>query len=442
MKRVHCLLFTTYSLLLFVSIASAAPTLTFQNDEIQSGETIIATITTTGEFEKQIETSDIKFYEGRKQVSFESDIKFYEGTNYLYIYTTRKGNFSMEISEILYKETESLQSITITKQFNITEKKIINEETNGTSTQILQIKPGFVFTTETPTIKLINKGTAELNIKYNEVEISLQPLEPYEITIIPEQVLSHLNISTYKEFSIPIIYPPANSTYISSSVKLDLRQNPELLLAELLTNTESEETIELFNFGNETITGLQITSDLTFIETEKIENISARKVKNLTITFNPEFPGHFQGNINITYTQYAKQNTLSIPLSLFILPKGSVPEDFIPINKTCEEISGTVCGSGFLCNGNATWAKSQEYCCLGTCESIEEPESEGFGYWWLIGIIILIVIGTGGYYFYRKQKKIVPKKPEEQMKESSDKYTKRLRGAMDSKRVTDKITKN
>ena len=135
--------------LFLISIATAAPILTFQNEEIQPGETILATITTVGNFEKQIEPSDIKFYEGRKQVSFESDIKFYEGTHYLYVYTTREGNFSIEISGILYKEANTLQATTITKEFNITEEKIINEETNETSTQIFQIKPGFVFTTET-----------------------------------------------------------------------------------------------------------------------------------------------------------------------------------------------------------------------------------------------------------------------------------------------------
>ena len=429
-------------LLVSISIASAAPTLTFQNNETQPGETIIATITTIGNFEKQIEPSDIKFYEGRKQVSFESDIKFYEGTHYLYIYTTREGNFSIEISEILYKEADALQATTITKQFSITEEKIIDEETNETSTQILQIKPGFIFTTETPSIKLINKGTSELSIEYAESEISLQPLETYDIVTIPEQVFSYMKISTYKEFSIPIIYPTANATFVSPSVQLDLRQSPELLLAELLTNTKSQETIELFNFGDEPITEIQITSDFDFIETEEIENMSAREVKNLTLTFDPEFPGHFQGNINITYTQYAEQQTLSIPLSLFILPEGSTTEDFEIINETCAEISGTVCESGFICSGEATFTKNQEYCCLGTCESTGEDESEGGGFGWLIGIIIIIALGFGGYYFYKKQKKVVPKKPEEQIKESSEKYAERLKGAIKPERVKGSITKS
>ena len=427
--------------LFLISLASATPTLTFQNEEIQPGETILTTISTVGNFERQIETSAIKFYEGRKQVSFEYDIKFYEGIHYLYIYTTREGTFSMEISEILYNEADVLQATTITKQFNITKQNIFNEETNETSTQILQIKLGFVFTTETPSIKLTNRGTSPLTFEYKETEISLQILENYEIETTPEQVFSYINISSYKDFSIPIIYPPANATFKSPSVQLDLRQNPELLLAELFTGTKSQETIELFNFGHDTLTNIQIESDFTFLETEEIENMSAREVKNLTITFDPKFPGHFQGNVNITYTQNTEQKTLSIPLSLFILPEGSSIEDFTINEKTCTEISGEVCGSGFICSGEATFTKSQEYCCLGTCESVES-ESEGGGFGWLVGIVIIIALGLGGYYFYKKQKKIVPKKPEDQIKESSDRYTERLKAKPESKRIKGGLSKS
>jgi len=426
-----------------ISIASAVPSLNFQNNETQPGETIIATISTVGEFQKQIEPSNIKFYSGRKQVSFESDIIFYEGTHYLYIYTTREGNFTMEISEILYKEADELQSTTITKQLNITEEKTIDEETNETSTQILQIKPGFIYKNQIPTIKLINKGTTELNIEYQEEEMILQSQEVHEITTTPEEIFSYLNISTYKEFRVPIIYPPANSTFVGPTVQIDLRQSPELLLAEIFTNKKTEQTIELFNFGNEVMTEFKITSDLEFVEIEEIENMSAREARNLTVTFDPEDPGHFQGNINITYTQNTTQNTLSVPLSLFILPEGSNATDFTVSEGTCIDISGTVCESGFECVGKATFTKNQEYCCLGTCEIEEEPESEGGSYGWLIGIIILIALGLGGYYFYAKQKKVTPKKPEEQMKESTEKYAKRLRGALDnSKRVKGEVVKN
>ncbi len=425
-----------------MSVVSAVPTLIFQDENIQPGETIIATIETPGNFERQIEPYDIKFYEGRKPVSFEFDIKFYEGIHYLYIYTTREDNFSIEISEILYKEADELAATTITKQFNITTETIIDKETNETMTEILQIKPGFIFTTETPTIKLINKGTETLDVEYGKEEISLASFETKEITIIPEEVFSYLDISTYKDFSIPIIYPSADAIFVSPSVKPSLRQDPDIILVELLSGTKLEETFELFNFGNDTLTEIQIVSDFDFIEVEEIADIAPKEVRNVTLEFDPKEPGHFEGNINITYTQVEDQNTLLIPLDLFILPKGANATIFEIVEETCEGASGTICEEGERCYGEMIGSTDPGYCCSGTCAADEEEESEGGGYGWLIGLIIIVAIAGGVYYLYKKQKAIVPKKPEEQMKESSDKYAKRLAGSLDSKRVTGSVTKS
>lgn len=423
-----------FLLLFLISLATATPSLKFQHEQTQPGETIIATITITGEFTKQIEQSDITFYEGRKQVPFESDITFYEGTYYLYIYTIRQGNFSIQIADILYKENDELKSTTIVKPFNITNQIIINEDTNETSTKILSIKPGFIFTTETPIIKLINKGTTILNLTYGENELSLKLLSTHEITLIPTQTFSYLNISSYKEFSIPIIYPTANATFESPLVQLDLRQNPELLLAELFTNTKTQETIQLFNFGNDNITEIQATSDLSFIKIEQLEDMPARGIQNLTLILTPETSGHFQGHINVTYNQSSKLNTLSIPLSLFVLPEGSTPEDFEISEETCEEKLGTVCQDDEECDIKIIFTKNGESCCLGICQPIAKERKGNYG--WLIALIILAVLGAGGYYLYKKQKQMIPKTPEDKLKEVSEKFDKRMTGVPETKRIS------
>lgn len=421
--------------LILISLATATPLLKFQHEQIQSGETIIAVITTIGEFTKQIEQSDITFYEGRKQVPFESDITFYEGKHYLYIYTTRQGNFSIQIADILYKETNELKSITIIKPFNITNQIITNEETNKNETEILSIKPGFIFTAETPTIKLINKGTTILNLTYNESELSLEPLATQKVTLIPAQAFSYLNISSYKEFSIPIIYLSANSTFELPQVQLSLRQNPELLLAELFTNNKTQKTIQLFNLGDENITEIQAVLNLPFIEIEQPENMPARGIQNLTLTLTPKTPGHFQSYINVTYTQYAKQNILSIPLSLFVLPEGSAKEDFKILEETCEEKNGIVCQENEECDTKIIFTKNGESCCLGTCQPIKEGKTEK-NYKWLIALIIFAVLGVGGYYIYKKQKQITPKTPEDKLKEVSEKFKKRMTGVPETKRIS------
>lgn len=427
-----------YCLLLLISLASATPLLEFQHEQIQPGETILATIITE-EFIEQIQQSDIKFYEGRKQIFLESDITFYNNTHYLYVYTTRPGNFSIQITDILYKESDQLKSTTITKQFNVTTKTISDQNTNTTSTKILSIKPGFIFTTQNPTIKLINKGTSILNLTYNENTSSLNPLSTHEITTSPTQTFSHFGISSYKEFSIPIIYLGANATFKSPSIQPDLKYDPEIISAELFTNNKTQKTIQLFNFGNENITNIQVTSNLSIIQIEYQEEISPRGIQNITITITPENPGHFQSYINITYIQNTTQHNLTIPLNLFILPEGTSTEDFEISEETCEEISGTICTAEETCEGEATFTKNAEYCCLGLCQPITKNKSET-NYNWLIALIIFAILGAFGYLFYKKQKKITPKKPEEQMKEISEKFKTRMTGQ--SSRTTGKLTKS
>jgi hypothetical protein len=66
------LLFIFY--ILFFTIASAIPSINFQNEEIKAGETVLLTIATSGEFVSKIEKSQINFMEGRRGVSLEFDI--------------------------------------------------------------------------------------------------------------------------------------------------------------------------------------------------------------------------------------------------------------------------------------------------------------------------------------------------------------------------------
>ncbi|MFH0711749.1 MAG: hypothetical protein V1889_01190 [archaeon] len=416
MKRCYFL----FSIFYFLFLTSATPTLNFQHDQIQPGETILATITTSGTFTKQIEPADITFLENRKQVFFEHDITFYNGTHYLYIYTTRTGNFTVKIENILYKELNDLKSKTIQQNFTI------QDESN--QTQILSIKPGFIFTTQIPKIKLTNMGTATLNATFSKNEISIQPLKTKEITFVPTEIFSIAEISSYKNFLIPIIYPPANGTF-QTKPQLDLKPNPQLLFAELFVKNKSQEIIQLFNFGNESIANITITSDQTFIDAKPIQNISAREVYNLTLTLSPLTSGYFNGNINITYTQYEKQNILQIPLSIFVLPQGSTKEDFKISEETCEQKQGTPCTTDEICDGKATFTKDNEYCCMGTCQPINQDEN-GFSYGWLIAIIIFITLAGAGYYFYKKQKKIKPQTPDEKIKETSEKYSKRIQGGL------------
>jgi hypothetical protein len=434
-------------LLLLLPLVSSVPTLELQHETIQPGETILATITTSEEFTTAIEESQIKFFQGRKQLTLETDILYYNQTHYLSIYTLQSANITLQIENILYQEAGTLQSITITKNLTIQKNILTNEETNETYTQILRIKPGYMFSSTTPKLKVTNMGTKKLNLSFNEQEISLEPLSAQDLEFTPEETFSLTKISTYKDFLVPTVYLKTtqnitqNETTTSTTTTTDLRHSPDLLLAEAFTNTKSKETIELFNFGNNNITNLIITSTLDFITTEDIQDMPGRGTQNLTLIIESKTSGHFQGTINISYIQNETENKLEIPLSIFVLPQGSPVENFQIQEETCEQLSGQVCESGTFCSGTATFTKNSEYCCLASCvqEKPEEGEESGFG--WLIAIVIFAILGFIGYYFYKKQKQLESPKSKDALKTTTEKFEKRLAGNK-PQRTTGTLTKS
>jgi len=423
-------------LILFFSLASAAPVLNLQHEEIRAGETILATIQTPGEFTKQIEISDIKFLQGRKEISLESNIIFYEGIHYLYIYTTRPLNITLQIQNILYKELDTLKSTTITKQLNITEK----------TNQTLTIKPGFIFTNTVPKIKLINSGNKQLNLTYEKNETSLSPMQSTELTITPAEKFSNFEISTYKDFSIPIIYlkTEINETPIFKLSKPDLRSDKESITLELFTENKTKQKIQLFNFGDHNITNIKISHNTSFLEIEEIKIFQPREIQNITLTLEPETAGHFQDTIIISYTQNETNYEIEIALTLLVAPKNSSEKIFEIKEETCEEMSGKICDreNSYRCTGEeifTTKGVNTEFCCLKECIEIKDPNSESGSYGWLIAIIIFLVLGIAGGALYKKQKQLKPQTSEDKMKEISTKFEKRLSG--ESNKVTGKLTK-
>ena len=441
-KKIFLPLFLIPCSLFLILVVSASPTLQLQNEQIQPGETIFCTITTLGEFTSQIEKSQIKFFQGRKQITLETDILFYNQTHYLAIYTTQETNLTLQIENILYKEADQLQSITIIENLSIQKNILFNKNTNETYTQILKIKPGHIFSSTQPKLKLTNVGTANLNLTFNEQEISLSPLSSQELNFTPTETFTLTKVSTYKDFLVPTVYLKSelNTTFISPTTKLDLRADPDLLFIELFTENETTVTIQLFNFADQNLTDIKIAHNTSFLEITELENFQPKGIQNLTLKLGPENPGHFQGTINISYMQNENQNILQIPLSIFVLSKGTPKENFQIIEKTCEEMLGQVCKSGAeICNKTPIFTKNLEYCCLGSCVSMEEESSSG-GFGWLVGIVILIVLVLIGYSFYKKQQLFQSPTSKDALATTTKSFESRISGNQ-TKRTVGDLTK-
>jgi hypothetical protein len=414
MKKVGVLLF-----LLTLSLVSSAPVLKFQNEQINSGETILGTI--EGNFSNAITINDLKFFEGRRETFIESEIYYFNQKYYFSVYPQRQGNFSLKIDNILYKENGELKSINLEKNFSV----------DSNNSQILSIKPGIIYF-ENKLVKLTNLGKTQINISISEdskksgSQISLNPTEEKQINFTRTKNFTLLEISTYKKFIIPIICDIEENK--SESKDTYLKFVPEIILKNLIVNQEENQTIELFNFGADNIENMKFFSSSDYITLKPIENLSAKTARNVTINFLAENPGHFNENIRIDYSQSNKNFTIFIPLNLFILPQGSSSGDFDISEKSCSQLNGTVCPTEEICDGNSTFSKGAEYCCLGKCEKLDDNSSSTTG--WIIGILIFLVIVAIIYFIYKKSKTAKPKNPEEKIKEISENYSKRINGGI------------
>jgi len=427
-------LFILVLMIFSITIASAVPSLNFQQENHQPGETLLAEITLdeNEEFSKQISPEDIQFFKERKQVFFEYDLTFYGDRYYFYSYLTQQGNFTIKINNILYKDTqtEELKSTTIEEDLEINENQIIfqdekiNETTNETyyenktTTKILSIKPGFVFSNSQPKLIITNKGESDLNISYNKTIHQLLIGESKQISIITEQRFSYFNVTAYETFSIPLI--KINFDSVPSTSQLKLRSNPSNLQIKINQNEKKVFTVQLLNFAETNLTNITISTNLSILELNEIDEISAKSIEQLNLTLNSEKTGVFQGSVIVD----SEENSLTIPIEVYVFPENTDLDNIeIKTSETCGEIGGTICSFGEDCDGEVKY--TGEFCCLGTCKKVEPEKGSNS---WLIGVGIFILLAIIGFFVYRKFKKTKQKLPEQKLKDSSEIYEKRIRG--------------
>lgn len=421
--------FLVMAIFLFISIVNASPEIYFQNQNTQPQETILATINTTGEFFEKISNEQIKFYEGRREVFFESDIAYLNNTHYLFIYSNRAGNFSVKISNIKYKENGPILSSNIERDFSANLEEKIEE--NNSITKVLSIKPGILFKNQDK-ITLSNKGNSNVSVEFGKNKTNILP--DGTLFIYPErsQEFYLFKISSYKNFIIPIFSDVENIT--PNPIKEpDLKASPKFPVLNIYENEESKEVIQLYNFADENLTILSINSSSEIIIPETISSIEGKGAINYTITLKPKYSSYLEGQIFISYSNGQENNTLVITLAIYILPRGTNESNFEIVEETCQSLNGSICKAGQeVCEGDTKFTKGSEYCCLGTCKALDNGTngSNKGGSGWIWGTIILVVLGIVGFMIYRRSKKAIQKTPNEQLKQTQLAYEKRMSGGL------------
>jgi len=404
-------------------MVSAQPQIILQHEEVQPQEIILGEIPASN-FLTTLESSDLKFYQDNKQVFFEHELFFYNNTYYFYALINKAGNYTIKISNIIYQDP-SPKSITLEKQFFSKESRDENNQTH-----ILSINPGVIFTSKPANITLSNRGILALDVEYGwyteDKEDSgffpffspdtISPGNFKRILITPEKSFEYFEISSYKNFKIPVIY-----LSIFPLIQADLRAQPDSIQIKINEDNATSQKIELFNFGNSNITSVAISSNISIMNIEsQISAIPLKTKTNFTIFIIPESPGVFAGNITINYTASEKYS-LKIPVEIFVFSKNVIIEKL----KTCAELGGVFCIQNQTCSESVESYDSPE-CCIGKCEE----KKSGTDYSWLTGLGLLIAVLLILYLVYKKLKKTKPKSPEEKIQERTKLYEQRVSGSL------------
>ena len=301
MKKTVILIFLGIFLISLASAFYVEPSLVLQKTTFQPGETLLGRI--EGNFVQKISPAQIKFYEGRREIFVDFDILYYNGTYYLYAYMEREGNFSINISNILYKDV-NLKSKTLSSSLKVT-----RQENN---TQILAIKPGFVYTSSQPELIVSNKGNSPLNLSFEKQQITISPLEAKTISPSKIEGVSFAKIETYEVFEVPIIYfslYPPNETQnqtqnqtnqTNATLTSGFRMFPSSFI---LNSTEGKQILtklRISNLGNNKISELSISSNISVVTIEKLDKLVPNSSKELNLTFISNIPGIFKGEILIS----------------------------------------------------------------------------------------------------------------------------------------------
>lgn len=425
-------MFILATILIFsLNLVYAEPFLQIQNiDSLQSGETLFGEINIpdTETFSGNLQKENIKFYKDRKQLAVEKDIISYNNKYYFYIYLTTDGNFSLSIENILYKNPENiLQSKNIQQEIQV--KKIEEIIENQTSTKILSIKPGFVYSSSQENeLTLTNNGNTELNLTFSddEPELNIQPQQTRKIYPFSNSSFSFFNISSYKQFSVPFIFISINhpDNFVPEE-KNSIRIVPTYLHANLVKLSQSNQSIEIFNFAEQDF-NVSISKSLDSISIQDKILVNAKSSKNLSFEITSENEGYFEDNIIFQYTENNLSKKINVPIYIYIFPENATQEQMIVSDESCEELGGNSCNSGESCDGQSTITKAGEYCCIGTCTQVKKETS----YSWLIGIGILILLAVAGFFIFKKYKKVKPETPEQKLKQSEENFNKRTKGSL------------
>ncbi|MFA5485118.1 MAG: hypothetical protein WC260_02630 [Candidatus Pacearchaeota archaeon] len=395
-------------LLVFVNFSLAYPDLILENKNPQPRENIYGYISDAQLLSNVLNKEDFYFYEGRAPIkpTEYNLIKYNEGY-YFYLKFNKEGNYTIKSNELLYQSPNGLSSRIV--ELNLTVKTNYNKDEKF---PLLEIKPGFIYGYEVSNITLLNSGTASLELEYNKTKFTLSPGGFQTITNYPlNKTFTLFKIKTYKDFSYPILYL---GELKKEETKSNLRISPEEIKIEMAIGNDriKKNILQLINNFDYFIENISFIENIEILTIQNQEFLDPNNKTFVTFYINSEKETYVNEEIYLTYTENKENYSITIPIEIFVYPKGTSldnPNESLKDRLTCSEMNGQFCSKGYACaKDDLTFSSEGMACCLSKCvlvsgtDDFKEKSSSA----WIIGVIILLVLAGVGYYFYNKYNKI------------------------------------
>jgi hypothetical protein len=390
-------------------------------DSYSQGETLIAKV--SGNFFEPVSKENVAFYRGHVRTSVVLGVEKVKDDFYVYAQLADKipGNYSLVIEDARYFNGSRITVADIGKNFTISE-----------STADFSVDRGAVAANDSFSLQIRNLRGDETKISIGENEgpvaaggffaalfgskatgagsstLVLRAGETKKINFdVPEgasgeSLLYLITLDSENTFyEIPVY---AFSTGISNPNETDsLRFEPSSLEIEMATDSESEGTLHIVNFGDTDV------EDISVMVSEELEPYVTLFDSSIS-----SISGNFSKKVEFAIDSDSDDKTLrgsiaavagddkfqiSVPVTIRFI------KDYVPAgsagsggaSRTCSQLNGAICSENEECSGSFEYAKDG-VCCLAECAKIKKSSTGK-----IIGWLMILALASLVAWFYLKR---------------------------------------
>lgn len=409
-----------FILFLFFVSSCFAQEISFQRESYSPSETIIGSVSNVI---SPLSSTDIKIYEGRREVFFEKGILKVNQTYYFYIIPTKEGDFSLKLNNLLYDNSGIVSSINLEKNFSI--KQINNSPGFG-------IRPG-VYEGENPEIVITNLKPEKINVSVDKIVIGLGSFESKKVIL---NVSDGFFLYKIGEYNLPLLKfgsPIKNETNFSvvNESYLDCLVVNVPPFFSIATGEFGNYSIEVQNNCSANLENVIFSS--TYTETNFYKNnftINIGEISTINFGLTGKSSGEYSENISLT--ENGRKISL-IPIQVYCFENKTNLENFNqaydnPAQKNCSSLNGKFCGDKACSSEEGRFydISAGQMCCLSECVDLNAKPTN-----WLnivMATMGILVIGAVGYFLFKRAKGLKAPKAEDKFKEAEKKYDKNISG--------------